>query len=77
MDTPFQEFEDRELANRIYEIVSSMEESHRRPLHLHYYEHLTLDQTAEILEVSVSTVKNRLREAIGLIKEQTETISSL
>jgi len=75
--TPFQDLEDQELANRIYEIVSSMEESHRRPIHLHYYEHLTLDQTAEILEVSVSTVKNRLREAIGSIKEQTAIISNL
>lgn len=71
--TPFQEFEDQEQAQRIYDIVNNLNDNYRRPIHLHYYEHLTLSQTADILEVSVGTVKNRLRDAIESIKEQTQS----
>ena len=75
--SPFQSLEDQEIASQVFEIVDQMEENLRRPIHLHYYQQLTLNQTAEVLNVSVSTVKNRLRSAIALIKERTEPARSL
>ena len=40
----------------------------RTPVHLHYYQGLTLDETALILAVSAGTVKNRLRLALQHLK---------
>ena len=74
--SPFLNLEEKETANHIYEIVEQIDETLRRPIHLHYYQQLTLNQTAEILNVSVSTVKNRLRSAITLIKERAEPARS-
>lgn len=72
--SPSQDFEERDLAHRVYELVDQLEDKLRLPIHLHYYQQLTLSQTAEILEVSVSTIKNRLRSGTALIKEQSTPI---
>ncbi len=74
--SPSQEFEERDLAHRVYELVDQLEEKLRLPIHFHYYQQLTLGQTAEVLNISVSTVKNRLRAATALIKEQTTPIAN-
>jgi DNA-directed RNA polymerase specialized sigma24 family protein len=37
-------------------------------VHLHYYQDLSLEETAEVLGVATSTVKYRLREALRLIQ---------
>lgn len=69
-ESPFEDYEEQETAGRIFALVEELSEEERRAIHLHYYEHLTLEQTAAILAVSVSTVKNRLRQGIALVRER-------
>lgn len=70
---PFDELEDRDFAARIYTLVANLDEALRHPIELHFYEHLTIAQTAEVLALSPSTVKNRLRTAIDHLKHQSQT----
>jgi len=43
-------------------------EDARQTVHLHYYQGLSLAETAEILGVATSTVKYRLREALEFLR---------
>jgi RNA polymerase sigma-70 factor (ECF subfamily) len=65
---PFESAVERELARQLYELVEKLDEDSRETVHLHYYQELTLDQTAEVLGVAVSTVKYRLRRALDFLK---------
>jgi len=38
---------------------------------LHYYQGLSLKETAEVLNIATSTVKYRLREALDVLRTQT------
>ncbi len=42
----------------------------RVTVHLHYYQGLTLQETAAALEIATSTVKHRLRRAVNQIREE-------
>lgn len=53
-----------DLAHTLYAAVDHLASDLRSPIHLHYYQGLTLQETAEALGVSSSTVKNRLRSAL-------------
>lgn len=59
---------DREQAHRLYALVEQLDEDARHTVHLHYYQGLSLAETAGALGIATSTVKYRLREAIELIK---------
>jgi RNA polymerase sigma-70 factor (ECF subfamily) len=61
---------DRDLAQRAYAEIDRLEEDLKQPLHLHYYQGLTLAETAEILGVSAGTVKNRIRESMDLLRRR-------
>ncbi len=74
--SPSTSLEERDLAHRVYELVDRLEDELRLPLDLHYYQQLTLSETAELLNVSVSTIKNRIRAATTLIKEQTTSVTT-
>ena len=58
----------RELARQLYAWVDRLPDEIRQAVHLHYYQGLSLAETAEVLEVAASTVKNRLREAIETLR---------
>jgi len=49
-------------------LVEQLEEDARQVIHLHYYQHLSLLETAEVLGVATSTVKYRLRGALELLR---------
>ena len=54
----------RDLAARLYAMVDALALELRDTVHLHYYQELTLEETADAMNVAVSTVKYRLRQAL-------------
>jgi RNA polymerase sigma-70 factor (ECF subfamily) len=59
-----------DLARRLYACVDGLEPELRDAVHLHYYQGLTLQETADALDVSASTVKYRLRGALDRLQRQ-------
>ncbi len=62
---------EREDARQLFAFVEQLDEDTRQTVHLHYYQGLSLAETAEALGVATSTVKYRLREAIEFLKART------
>jgi RNA polymerase sigma-70 factor (ECF subfamily) len=62
---------DREQAQQVYSLVGQLDEDTRQTVHLHYYQELSLAETAEVLGIATSTVKYRLREAVEFLKTKT------
>lgn len=59
---PFSNLAERQLAQQVYRAVDQLEEDKKQTVHLHYYQGLSLRETAKVLGVATSTVKYRLRE---------------
>lgn len=53
-----------DLAGQLYACVDALDAEVRDTVHLHYYQGLTLQETADALGVATSTVKYRLRQAL-------------
>jgi len=53
-----------DLAATLYAAVDRLEPDLRETVHLHYYQDLTIEETATALDVASSTVKHRLRRAV-------------
>jgi len=68
--SPFEDTAGRDLARQLYALVEQMEETVRDTIHLHYYQGLSLAETAEVLGVAASTVKYRLRTALDVLRGQ-------
>jgi RNA polymerase sigma-70 factor, ECF subfamily len=47
--SPFETTAERDEAARLYALVASLDEAKRDVIHLHYYQGLTLKETAEVL----------------------------
>lgn len=62
----------RDLAARLYSAVDKLESTLRETVHLHYYQELTLEETADAMNVAASTVKYRLRQALKELQKQME-----
>ncbi len=58
----------RQQAAELYRLVERLDEDRRQVIHLHYYENLSLSETASVLSCPVSTVKYRLRKALNSLK---------
>ena len=67
---PFEIVAEQDMARRLYELVEDLDEDKRQVVHLHYYEVLSLKQTALVLDIATSTVKYRLREALKVLRTQ-------
>lgn len=59
-----------DLAASLYATVDRLEADLRETVHLHYYQELTLEQTAEALGIATSTVKYRLRQALDQLQSR-------
>ncbi len=64
---------DREVAQAdgaaaVYAAVDRLGEGLRETIHLHYYQGLTLEETAEAMGVATSTVKYRMRQAMERLR---------
>lgn len=57
-----------DLAKQLYSSVDRLDPDLRETVHLHYYQGLTLQETADAMDVATSTVKYRLRQALGALK---------
>ena len=61
---PDEEVAQTDFARRIYGMVNRLEAELRDTIHLHYYQNLSLQETADAMDVATSTVKYRLRQAL-------------
>jgi RNA polymerase sigma-70 factor (ECF subfamily) len=59
---------DREAVQRVCAAVARLAEDERQPVHLHYLQGLTLAETAEVLDLPVSTLKYRLRAGLDSLR---------
>ncbi len=48
--------------------MGRLDEDKKQTVHLHYYQGLSLRETAKVLSVATSTVKYRLREVLKSLK---------
>ncbi len=59
-----------DLAAAIYAAVDKLDPELRDCVHLHYYQELTLQETADALGLAGSTIKYRLRQAITALQRK-------
>ena len=65
---PFENAAERDLASRLYRLVESLDHETRELVHLHYYQHLSIKEVGEVLDIATSTVKYRLRQALDFLR---------
>ncbi len=65
---PSQELAQRQLSQRLYEAVDRLDDDKKQVVHLHYYQALSLRETAKVLGIATSTVKYRLREVFKVLR---------
>jgi len=68
--TPDETVARSDLAAVLYASVEKLDPDLRDAIHLHYYQGLTLQETADALDVATSTVKYRLRLALAELQKQ-------
>jgi len=59
-----------DLTAALFARVDALPPDHRDTVHLHYYQELTLQETADALGIATSTVKYRLRQALEQLQKQ-------
>ncbi len=65
---PFINTAERQLVQRIYQMVDQFDEDKKHVVHLHYYQGLSIRETAKVLNIATSTVKYRLREVFKALR---------
>jgi len=70
---PYANVAERQLARRIYEAVDQLDEDKKYTLHIHYYQGLSIRETAKVLNIATSTVKYRLREVFKILRNELDT----
>ena len=68
--SPFDTTAERDTAYQLYALVTRLDEAQRETIHLHYYQGLSIQETADVLQIATSTVKYRLRSALDFLKSQ-------
>jgi RNA polymerase sigma-70 factor (ECF subfamily) len=68
--SPFEDAAEREVATQLYALVEQLEQGSREVVHLHYYQGLSIQETADVLDVATSTVKYRLRGALSYLRSK-------
>ena len=67
---PFASLAEHQLAQHLYEAVNLLDEDKKHVVHLHYYQGLSIRETAKVMGIATSTVKYRLREAFKILREK-------
>jgi RNA polymerase sigma-70 factor (ECF subfamily) len=67
---PFASAAERQTAERLYRAVDKLDDAKKHVVHLHYYQGLSLRETAKVLNIPTSTVKYRLREALKVFRSK-------
>ena len=60
----------RDLAATVFALVDKLAPEVRDTVYLHYYQSLTLQETADALNIATSTVKYRLRQALEELEKK-------
>jgi RNA polymerase sigma-70 factor (ECF subfamily) len=66
--SPFESVAARDQAARLYRLVDALDPDTREIVHLHYYQHLSIAEVSEALDIATSTVKYRLRQALDSLR---------
>ena len=66
--SPCEKAEEHDTAQAVFRWVDVLDPELRHTIHLHYYQGLSIAETAEVMRVSASTVKYRLRIALDRIR---------
>jgi RNA polymerase sigma-70 factor (ECF subfamily) len=67
---PFKNMTERQFALSLYEAVEQLDEDKKYAVHLHYYQGLSIRETAKVLGIATSTVKYRLREVFKILRNK-------
>ena len=67
---PCEHAEDRQLAERLYRLVDELAEEDKQVIYLHFYQGLSLRETAGVLDEAASTVRYRFRKAMAKLRSQ-------
>lgn len=65
---PAEELTQHRLSQELYEAVERLDDDKKQTVHLHYYQGLSLRETAKAMNVATSTVKYRLREVLRILR---------
>jgi RNA polymerase sigma-70 factor (ECF subfamily) len=66
--SPFVNVAEHQLTQRLYEAVDELDDDKRHVVHLHYYQGLSIRETAQVLGIATSTVKYRLHEVFKILR---------
>jgi RNA polymerase sigma-70 factor (sigma-E family) len=69
--TPSHDTYDEGLAGAVWDVVSTLPRKARAVVVLRYYEQLSEAETAEVLGISVGTVKSQASRALAALRERT------
>jgi len=72
---PQQDAAEQDLARQLYALVDQLGTDSKEVVHLHYYQGLSLKETAEVLGIATSTVKYRLRGALDVLRGANAALS--
>jgi RNA polymerase sigma-70 factor (ECF subfamily) len=61
---------DPELLQRLPELVGAVSPASRAVLSLHYFEGMTLQEVADVLEISLAAVKSRLAYGLSVLRKK-------
>jgi RNA polymerase sigma-70 factor (ECF subfamily) len=67
---PFQTVNERAAAQQLYQAVDRLDNDEKQVIHLHYYQGLSLRETATAMNLATSTVKYRLRNAMKNLRSE-------
>jgi RNA polymerase sigma factor (sigma-70 family) len=68
--TPDEDAASADMKAILYRHVEQLESDLRATVHCHYYQELTLQETADALGIATSTVKYRLRQAVDELQSK-------
>ena len=66
--SPFVNLAEHQLTQWLYEAVDQLDDDKKHVVHLHYYQGLSIRETAKVLDIATSTVKYRLREVFKILR---------
>ena len=74
---PFEHAVQRDQARVLWSWVARLEPDRRETVLLHYCQGLSIEETAQVLQIATSTVKYRLREAVEFLRARMEEPAAL
>ena len=59
---------ERDLSRHVCALVAQLDDDVRHTVHLHYFQSLSIAETAAVLNIATSTVKYRVRQALDFLR---------